>query len=407
MNLSNWPSYPRWYLAALSICAFITPGVALAQSAPSAATLAKYDKNKNGRLDPDEIAAMQADQDKYAKGLIPDPFQNVTILNGFPRTNNFHFFEKIDDLDTRPWRYGKIDNIEVLTRCSDEATKRFVSELQRRVQLMKSVLPVRTIASLDSPMRLFFYQQESWKGKMMENPNAIPTLGDRKETLTVVVNLWSYERSAGSMAADASLVFATSQVAHEFITVQLRSEMSPWLWSGLQHFILDLQFVSDAVNFAWPPFVNDPGLRGYREGWAPAKDELLAMDVLFNEPPAIRSNVYLDGVREVQLGLFVRWALLADHQQHKDAFWGFVTRAHSEAVTESLFKECFGIGYAEVRAELGTYLEKGRAAIPLHAIAGSTFIPIKPPEFNDATAAEIERFRDPVNFAYDESVPRL
>ena len=51
-------------------CAAVVAQPALAQSAggaaPDAQTLSKYDKNKNGKLDPDELAAMQADQAKAA-----------------------------------------------------------------------------------------------------------------------------------------------------------------------------------------------------------------------------------------------------------------------------------------------------------------------------------------------------
>ncbi len=42
------------------------PGTATSGVAPDAATLAKYDTNKNGRLDPDELAAMQADHAQAA-----------------------------------------------------------------------------------------------------------------------------------------------------------------------------------------------------------------------------------------------------------------------------------------------------------------------------------------------------
>jgi hypothetical protein len=55
-------------LLTLPACLLITVPLSRAQLAPSAApdaaTLAKYDKNNNGRLDPDEIAAMEADQQK-------------------------------------------------------------------------------------------------------------------------------------------------------------------------------------------------------------------------------------------------------------------------------------------------------------------------------------------------------
>jgi len=50
----------------------LSPSTTWAQAAaPSTATLSKYDKNNNGRLDPDEIAAMQADEAKAARARSP------------------------------------------------------------------------------------------------------------------------------------------------------------------------------------------------------------------------------------------------------------------------------------------------------------------------------------------------
>ncbi len=60
---------PRLRALALPLCALSVATVAWAQTAPSNATpaqLAKYDTNKNGRLDPNELAAMQADEAKAA-----------------------------------------------------------------------------------------------------------------------------------------------------------------------------------------------------------------------------------------------------------------------------------------------------------------------------------------------------
>ena len=58
----------RRLVAAALLCAAASPGL-LAQSsttAPNAAALAKYDINKNGQLDPSELAAMRADEAKSA-----------------------------------------------------------------------------------------------------------------------------------------------------------------------------------------------------------------------------------------------------------------------------------------------------------------------------------------------------
>ncbi|HWA08574.1 MAG TPA: TonB-dependent receptor plug domain-containing protein [Opitutaceae bacterium] len=65
MNTTHWHSRTQWrLLLALSALAASTTVMAQAVAPTDAATLARYDKNKNGRLDPDEIAAMQADQAK-------------------------------------------------------------------------------------------------------------------------------------------------------------------------------------------------------------------------------------------------------------------------------------------------------------------------------------------------------
>jgi hypothetical protein len=61
----------------------MVPATLLAQaatSAPDAATLAKYDHNRNGRLDPDEIAAMKADQAGAARAV--EDSQTTSTKNG-------------------------------------------------------------------------------------------------------------------------------------------------------------------------------------------------------------------------------------------------------------------------------------------------------------------------------------
>src|SRR5438552_3705428 len=53
-------------------------GQATSAPAISAADLAKYDKNKNGVLDPDEVAQMNAAKTKEDEALVLNPFQVST-----------------------------------------------------------------------------------------------------------------------------------------------------------------------------------------------------------------------------------------------------------------------------------------------------------------------------------------
>jgi hypothetical protein len=75
-----------------------------AQQAPSVdpATLAKYDKNGNGRLDPEEVATLEADQKANASEVVTlSPFEVVSDNNGYFQSNTMsgtRLNSKIEDL---------------------------------------------------------------------------------------------------------------------------------------------------------------------------------------------------------------------------------------------------------------------------------------------------------------------
>ncbi len=77
----------RLLTSAFLILALLHPSPARAQAGVDAATLQKYDKNRNGVLDPSEIAAMQADQAKAAQTPVTSSSatsgKDVVTLNPF------------------------------------------------------------------------------------------------------------------------------------------------------------------------------------------------------------------------------------------------------------------------------------------------------------------------------------
>ncbi len=62
---------PLPVLIAAALCVSCAFAQTATTSAPDAATLARYDKNKNGRLDADELAALRADEAKAASAVKP------------------------------------------------------------------------------------------------------------------------------------------------------------------------------------------------------------------------------------------------------------------------------------------------------------------------------------------------
>jgi outer membrane receptor protein involved in Fe transport len=84
----------RARFAALFLCsggalfAQATPSPSTPASAPTAAQIAKYDANKNGRLDPEELAALQADEAKAKDTITLTPFEvTADLTDTYEATN--------------------------------------------------------------------------------------------------------------------------------------------------------------------------------------------------------------------------------------------------------------------------------------------------------------------------------
>ncbi|MDP3072933.1 MAG: TonB-dependent receptor plug domain-containing protein [Opitutaceae bacterium] len=115
MNSHPWISGAIRRLVLAQTCGVFGLSLALAQlaptSAPSPGQLTKYDKNKNGVLDPDEFAAMRADQTKAANAVTAaeptgetvqlSPFEVVADTRGYFASNTLsgtRLNSKIEDL---------------------------------------------------------------------------------------------------------------------------------------------------------------------------------------------------------------------------------------------------------------------------------------------------------------------
>jgi hypothetical protein len=56
--------------------------------------------------------------------------------------------------------------------------------------------------------------------------------------------------------------------------------------------------------------------------------------------------------------LLVRWALDDDTFDRRRSLWRFVARSRVEQPTEAMFRECFGMGFAEAGRQLGAYVTR-------------------------------------------------
>jgi len=97
-----------------------------------------------------------------------------------------------------------------------------------------------------------------------------------------------------------------------------------------------------------------------------------------------------------EAGLFVRWGLFEqtkNEPSHRRAFALLVERSRAEPVTEALFQECFGFGYAELQSRLSRYFaEAVKEPIGLRYQSLAEWPPERPSLVpRNATPAEIAR----------------
>lgn len=95
-----------------------------------------------------------------------------------------------------------------------------------------------------------------------------------------------------------------------------------------------------------------------------------------------------------QCHAFVHWGLFGDVGTHRKQFLVFMQRAAREPVTETLFRECFGLSYAQGLSALKTHIEFVRAkVIGVEAEKGARLPAAAPIEVRDATSLEVARLK--------------
>jgi hypothetical protein len=110
-------------------------------------------------------------------------------------------------------------------------------------------------------------------------------------------------------------------------------------------------------------------------------------EVLTADPPAEEGARQLWDCRAT---LFVRWGLYGDRPGRR-AFWEFVARAAAEPVTESLFRQYFGMGFAAAASQLNDFLPDA-VEEPIDLQIGKE-PGLTPSELRPASAAEVARMK--------------
>jgi len=281
------------------------------------------------------------------------------------------------------WLYVSVPDCEILSRCDPEQTVAVARHIGDSLQLNRGFIPDEYVAPLPVPMSFIMFDDRPTKAMK----SLMPTSGDWAPRTADFGRYFprTHSLEGGTNTGDLDT----------HCTVQNRGLGARWMWAGgggrgpiPTGSVFQLSRCTPALPLWYQYGFDGPTgvlrMIGLDEGMIVAKatwiseddtDAILAAarkgDTLPTLPPIedlFRHQQTADGhfanvsptpAWMAEAALFVRWGLFDDSddaQSRHKAFAAFVERSRDEPITEKIFRECFGFGYAEMQSQLSRYL---------------------------------------------------
>jgi hypothetical protein len=322
------------------------------------------------------------------------------------------------------WRYLKTPEYEVLSQCSDDVTRAITETQHALYARLTQLLPNAGEECLRFPRILIIYDEARLPRSqreglaLIDGPNSStlirePARGSTTERYLKSPSLFDGERVAVfiSVAAPPEHAIEAVDLTQGFATVTQRdgdSEPNSARF-GTGWTALTPGFVGQLLSHASPPLPNwftagfmstyrqstfQEGVvmirpfewahRGVTEALRSGHDAHLALADLASvltepRPATVDIETWLS-----EAELFVRWGLTTSNRAR---FLPFVARCSREPLDESLFRSCFGTGFAGVQEQLQEF---ARSAVRQSAILdGLQVTPLGKLRLRNATVSEI------------------
>jgi hypothetical protein len=301
----------------------------------------------------------------------------------------------VEETATRlPWRYADVAGLEVLSSCPERLTRELIANHHRLHALLGELLPPalqlkmsekRTLLFVDSAqlpptsqevvahMALTAAEQERLDDVLVPIDDGRLRRRPPPPRYTFLPNLRLWDSDAQALFAIVKgSEFDPNRVAltPEYIAHILRNRLPalpPWFISGVLTLFSRAKFTEDALTLERLDWLSESGSAALQTGpegnraLLPLADffagELSQSDRALGEPLPLW---------QAQAALFVRWGLGGRGAPRRAALWKFAERAAIEPVTETLFRECFGLDFATAQKQLTEYLPEAiRDRLPL------------------------------------------
>lgn len=278
-----------------------------------------------------------------------------------------------ESVSSTPWLYVKVGGTEFLSRCSAATTRDLVEAWVTKLQLVRAMVPEEFLARMDVPAVFILYSQDLKQTVSAEIQRELqggedrsrPGVPVRENRVNIAPNMRLNDRDMHASIAyidEALFEAAGVSVAPGHVRFLLNGrlpELPTWLMDGVERCYRGADFVIEPITLR-PLVWNNHGESDALANDSSRPRALLPANELFAGDLARASesrHARRVETRASTQELFVRWAILSGGTT-RETFWRFAARAAEVSVTEELFEEYFGFGFAELRDRLSDYLPK-------------------------------------------------
>lgn len=324
------------------------------------------------------------------------------------------------------WRYTRIGDFDVISNAADRNTRRLLADFHTFLRTVRLIWPVpaKPLAgtSLILSGRLGKFDAFLPAGPRPDGLAPVSLLVRDREQAAIVVDFESRRidvQDAATMAATGggSVEYEVDhyqQLYREyvhFLLSQVEARPPAWLEEGLTQIVMDIELTDTALIYgrintdkgagAATQFgetdANDPTAdTGAIVGEQPfnavlRNRRLIPLDQFFavtHDSPEARSP--LGNTRWAkQAYAFVHFCLFGENLRHKEGLVRLVQKLPREPMSEALFRDAFGLGYADMQKQLAGYIRHVKHKYQRYEIAPGDRFTAKSIELRDATQPEI------------------
>jgi hypothetical protein len=323
------------------------------------------------------------------------------------------------------WRHARVGNFAVLSNAGDKRTQRLLADFQKFQKAAQLIWqsPVKPVAAasiiLCGQDARFdeFVPDDAGAG---QSPN--PSLFLRNaEQIAIIVDLETTRTMLDDpiTGLQQNAIFVEYNVDHyrqlyrEYAHYLLsQGEVRPpaWLEEGLVQIVMDIDLTDEALILG--RIDTDQGIPvggqaiGHSDYDASAPNAVVG-EQAFNRVLRNRSLLPFEEFLAIthdspeaqqplgntlwakQAYAFVHYCLFNQKQQYREAIVTFANRLAQEPVSEKLFKECFGVGYAQMAKEVRNYVYNTRLKYQKYELKPTDLVPPASIVLTEATTAQI------------------